>query len=45
MILEETYTLAGGVEISKPAHGTWFIDNENTAWSAFCMSKETCHGE
>src|SRR4051794_33014963 len=29
MILEETYTLANGVEIPKLGLGTWFISNAN----------------
>ena len=31
MILEETYTLANGVEIPKLGLGTWFISNEDVA--------------
>jgi diketogulonate reductase-like aldo/keto reductase len=31
MILEETYTLANGVEIPKLGLGTWFIKNEDAA--------------
>ncbi len=27
MILDETYILSNGVEIPKPALGTWFIDD------------------
>src|SRR3954453_13940795 len=31
MILEETYTLANGVEIPKLGLGTWFIDDADAA--------------
>ena len=31
MILEETYTLANGVNIPKLGLGTWFIDNDDAA--------------
>jgi diketogulonate reductase-like aldo/keto reductase len=31
MILEETYTLANGLQIPKLGLGTWFIDNDGTA--------------
>src|SRR3954447_2364276 len=31
MILEDTYTLANGLQIPKLGLGTWFIDNDGTA--------------
>ena len=31
MILNETYTLANGVQIPKLGLGTWFIDDDKTA--------------
>lgn len=44
MIVEETYTLADGVEIPKLALGIWLIDNENTAQASFRMAKEIWQG-